>query len=380
MHTLLQYLNTLNDPAGLTRTLGEIAVCRDGTGRMRYLAGNSAAVFRIEHAGAVKSLRCYMHPAPNRAAIYGDKLLRDELYVYTSPDRGEWTDVVVDDWIEGPTLDEAVARAAAARDTTRLAALSEAFDRLGASLVADDRAHGDLKPENLVVTASGELRPIDFDAAYLPEFAGMPSPELGTAAYRHPARSISDFDASLDDYPVALISTALCALTLDPTLYDRYRHREGLLFEPQRIASDPALRDVLALFERRCLAARYRIARLLLSPTLRLFGLEELLRHAAATPEMPESVPELFAEHGLWGYRTPERVVVPPVYDCGFDFTEGLAAVRLGASWHYVDTCGRLAVDASAYECVKPFRRGRARVRRDGRWFEIDPAGEERAI
>ena len=95
---------------------------------------------------------------------------------------------------------------------------------------------------------------------------------------------------------------------------------------------------------------------------------------------MPESVPELFAEHGLWGYRTPERVVVPPVYDCGFDFTEGLAAVRLGASWHYVDTCGRLAVNASAYECVKPFRRGRARVRRDGRWFEIDPAGEERAI
>ena len=119
MHTLLQYLNTLNDPTGLTRTLGEIAVCRDGTGRMRYSAGNSAAVFRIEHAGAVKSLRCYMHPAPNRAAIYGDKLLRDELYVYTSPDRGEWTDVVVDDWIEGPTLDGADARHATRQGSPR---------------------------------------------------------------------------------------------------------------------------------------------------------------------------------------------------------------------------------------------------------------------
>lgn len=32
---------------------------------------------------------------------------------------------------------------------------------------------------------------------------------------------------------------------------------------------------------------------------------------------------ELFVENGLWGYRTPEQVVVPPLYDCGFDFTEG---------------------------------------------------------
>ena len=50
---------------------------------------------------------------------------------------------------------------------------------------------------------------------------------------------------------------------------------------------------------------------------------------------------ELFVENGLWGYRTPEQVVVPPLYDCGFDFTEGLAAVRLGATWHYIDGAGR---------------------------------------
>lgn len=72
-----------------------------------------------------------------------------------------------------------------------------------------------------------------------------------------------DFDASLDDYPAALISTALHALALDPTLYARYSEADGLLFTPQKIGTDAALCEVLALFERRGLAAQYRIARLL---------------------------------------------------------------------------------------------------------------------
>lgn len=241
-----------------------------------------------------------------------------------------------------------------------------------------------------------------------------------------------DFDASLDDYPAALISTALHALALDPTLYARYSEADGLLFTPQKIGTDAALCEVLALFERRGLAAQYRIARLLRSPSLRLPGLPQLLALAAETTETDErtgpeetkntvntattgttgaketagstgpkramgaeetaggnsgptdapadssadgsadgttedptedpagdsaesttgaptedptdgavaEAAELFVENGLWGYRTPEQVVVPPLYDCGFDFTEGLAAVRLGATWHYIDGAG----------------------------------------
>ena len=380
MFTLLQYLNSLHDPAGLLHTLGQIEVCRDPNGRLCCTAGNSAVVFKIRHEGRLKSLRCYTSAAPNRAAIYGDRLLCGELFVYTAPDRGEWVDVVVDEWIEGITLDEAIAAAAEARDTARLTALSSAFDRLGLEMLCDDWAHGDLKPENIIVTPCGELRPIDFDASFLPAFAGMSSPELGTAAFRHPARTAADFDASLDDYPIALISTALHALALDPTLHDRYRDRDGLLFTPQHIAADPALKEALALFERRCLGLSYRIARLLLSPCLRIFGLAELLRFRVNPPPAPDTVPELFAEEGLWGYRTPRTVVIPPLYDCGFDFTEGLAAVRLGRSWHFIDTAGRQIVDASAYESVKPFRNGRACVVRDGRKLEIDRAGHERTI
>lgn len=455
--TLRQYLTTLADTHGLTRTLGEIEVCRDGKGRICYSAGNSAVVFRIRCEGRVRSLRCYMHHPRHLAEIYGEKLLPQELFIYTSPAGGVWVDVVLSDWIEGVTLHEAVAAAAETGDTARLRRFAAAFDHMTAALTADDWAHGDLKPENIVADNWGRLHLIDFDAMFLPAFAGRHSPELGTAAFQHPARTVRDFDASLDDYPAALISTALHALALDPTLYARYSDADGLLFTPQKIGTDAALCEVLALFERRGLAAQYRIARLLRSPSLRLPGLPQLLALAAETTETDEitgpeetknavntattgttgsgetagstgpkramgaeetaggnsgsaggptdgsadspaddsadgttgaptedptdgavaEAAELFVENGLWGYRTPEQVVVPPLYDCGFDFTEGLAAVRLGATWHYIDGAGRTRISCPGCEAVKPFRNGRAPVVRGGRRLEIDREGRE---
>lgn len=413
MFTLRQYLTTLADTHGLTRTMGNIDVCRDGQGRMCYTVGNSAIVFRIRYRGEIRSLRCYMHPPRHLAEIYGDRLLLQELFLYTSPQCGVWVDVVLGEWVDGITLHEAATEAALAGDTPQLLRLAAAFDRMAAALTSDDWAHGDLKPENIIVDRAGGLHLIDFDATFLPAFAGEASPELGTAAFQHPARTIRDFDASLDDYPAALISTALHALALDPGLYARYPDADGLLFTPQQIAGDNALREAIALFERAGCALQYRIARLLYAPTPRLFGLAELLAWAVrdtgaepgAEPDaepgkrpagetgtepgekpagkpgteaaVPGTVPELFVSNGLWGYRTPERTVIPPLYDSGFDFTEGLAAVRIGTSWHYIDTQGRTRIRCTGCEAVKPFRNGRAGIVRDGRRLEIDRTGRE---
>lgn len=390
MHTLRQYLLTLSDPEGLLRTLREVEVCRDAQGRLQYSAGNSAVVFRIRHKGRVRSLRCYLRPVRHLREIYGPRYLERELFLYDAAGRGTWVDVILGDWIEGETLAEAVERSAAARDTQRLQQLAGVFDRLAATMVADDRAHGDLKPENIIVDAQGTLHPIDFDAAFLPEFAGEPSPELGTAAYQHPARTVADFDAWLDDYPAALISTALHALALDPALGERHTATDGLLFTPGRIlrGCDAAYDEVLALFERHGMAVRYRIARLLTVPTPQLFGLAELLaasvRENADLPTQTDpsdgncpAPPELYVENGRWGFRSAEQVVVPPLYDNGFDFTEGLAAVLLGHTWHYIDTRGRVRLSCPGCESVKPFHNGRARIVCNGRRMEIVRRGEQ---
>lgn len=266
MPLLRQYLATLADSRGLTRTLGEIELCRDAQGRPLVSVGNSAAVFRIRHAGRICALRCYLRPPRHLREIYGTRLLEGELYLYETPTHGVWTDVVLDDWIEGETLDRVVRRAAQAGERTRLHDLAAAFDRLAAELLADERAHGDLKPENIVVGTDGGLHPIDFDAAYLPAFAGERSPELGTAAYQHPARTAELYDERLDDYPAALISTALHALACDPSLLLRHGDADGLLLTPQAIPEDAAYREITALFRRRGMALPLRIAELLTSP------------------------------------------------------------------------------------------------------------------
>ena len=100
--------------------------------------------------------------------------------------------------------------------------------------------------------------------------------------------------------------------------------------------------------------------------------LAEAVREKPAARSGTEAeTPELFVENGLWGYRTPEQVVVPPLYDCGFDFTEGLAAVQLGGTWHYIDTAGRTRLSCPGCAAVKPFRGGKAQVVRNGERQEI---------
>lgn len=393
MFSLSQYRMSLEDTLGLTRTSGEWELCRRADGEPWYALGNTAIVFRIRHDGRIRALRCYRRPMRHLREIYGERLLERELFLFTGPDCGVWVDVVMDDWIEGETLRHVLFEAVRNRDADRLTQLSLAFDRLSAELLSDDRAHGDLKPENILVDTADKLHPIDFDAAYLPAFAGERSPELGTAAYQHPARTADDFHAALDDYPAVLIATALHALRVAPELLDRYGERDGLLFDPPHIAEDEALREVLALFERRGWAAQYRLAESLYAPTLHLPQAamlleaahaevirniqpkEEMNHHTAPKSTEMTEIPELFVEGGRWGYRLGTETVVPPLYDCGFDFTEGLAAVRLNTTWHYIDPTGRPVITCPDCEAVKPFHEGRAVVIRHGERLCIDRTG-----
>ena len=364
LFTVTQYLESVLNSRGLTRTLGEIDVCRTTDGRPVFHTGNSAVVFRIRLDGRDRLLKCYTRPHRHLEAIYGDRFRPAELFLYTAPSEGMWADVVVDDWIEGETLREAVRRAAGAGDRMRLAGLSAAFDTLAAAMVSDRTAHGDLKPENLIVDPAGALHPIDFDAAFLPAFAGEQSPELGTAAYQHPARTAADFDASLDDYPAALIATVLHAAAHDPSLLVRYP-AEGLVLDPSAVIEgrSEAYREMLDAFARRGDAVGYRTAQLLRSPVAKLPQAASLFAWRLRPPPPADDPPELAVDAGRWGFRSGGRFVIPPVWDNGFDFSEGLAAVEIAGRWHFIDTAGRVVLNCPPCDAVKPFRNGTAELR-----------------
>lgn len=103
MYTLGQYLFTLDDPHGLLRTLDGLEPERGADGRPLHAVGNSAAVFRVRCGGRRMALRCFLRPMRHLREIYGERLYERELFLYTAPDQGLWADVVLTDWIEGPS-------------------------------------------------------------------------------------------------------------------------------------------------------------------------------------------------------------------------------------------------------------------------------------
>ncbi len=374
----IQILRSVEGSRATFRHLGTPEFKLTAHGRPLYYVGNSAIIFVIKHQGMWHCAKCYTSPVERRrrAIIYGEKLLAEELYIAIDEKRGAWLDVVLEEWREGETLIDYLASLAGANDVDSLCSLSKKFDALALNLLSREWAHGDITCENIIVdNLTGELHLIDFDNVYTPELDGFKSCELGTEAYQHPVRGIDDFDRTIDDYSLALISTALSLIAQDPKIYTANSHLEGLLFDPQKIVErrSELFNQALTLFERKGAATEYRIAELLQSETLSLPTLYPLLhfKHSATCEQANPTT--IFCRDGLWGYLNDfSREVIPPLFDAALSFSESLAAVKLRSTWHYIDAAGRMAINCAAYEQIKSVREGCARVKKDGKWLEIE--------
>ena len=371
-----RYIEILKNSAGYTRTLGAVDVLmKDASGRPCCFVGNRSAVFKIRREGRVMMLKCYTCPKPNLRRIYGDRCLHDEIFIPCGAS-GEYVDAVLTEWVEGRSLMSVLRESAG--DGVAMRRLAEEFDRFALELLEADWAHGDLKPENIIVDAGGVMHAIDFDAVYRPDLADLANDETGTAAFQHPLRTAEFYNKSIDDYPVALISTALHAMSLDTSLCGRFGIDEELLIDPREAVKNrsAALDAVLELFAARCMGVEYRIAQMLKSPVPVLRGLTEMMRLLVrGGVGVEDKIPRLAQSDGLWGYAVEGRFVIPPVFDCGFEFSEGLAAVKLGNRYHYISTDGRAVLSPGVCDAVKPFSGGRAVVIRGGERITIDRSG-----
>lgn len=378
-----QIAATLRSGHVVCRTLPSPRLYPCGGGAAPLYAGNSAVVAKVTLGDDPRpyAMKCYTRRKARLAEIYREAFRADELYVYDISGRGEWVDVVIREWIEGRTLDRALREAVDAGDGERLAELSRSFDRMSAELLRSERAHGDLKPENILLTAGGDMRLVDWDAAWLPAMEGATAVETGTPDWQHPLRTAALYDKHIDDYSVALLSAMLAALAAGCRSLAPYIDLGGRLFSPSaavRGADEPLARAeyLLAL---RGDAAHCRIARLLHSAVPQLPLLGRLLAYALWEVSAEADFADAQLAHspatGGWGYRRGEEWVVPPLYDVGFEPTEGLALVEIGRCRHFIAADMRSVVECSAFESVKPMRGGRAAAVMNGRRCTISRDG-----
>ncbi len=391
--TITQYLESVSNPEGLFRTLGSPEVERDCYRRIKMYAGRRAVIFKIINLGdKPRMMKCFL-----QSSQYGQEIcpyicehaqddpllaqishLRQEIYVFDDNGRGEYYDLILRDWIEGETLENALRKAALAADRETLAQLAGNFDRMARELLQREWAHGDLKPENIIVGPDMHMSLIDYDAMFIPRLAGRRTSEIGTTQYQHPARDGAMFDKSIDNYSIAMISVSLHALARDPSLYAAYNSSDNIILNPAEILADrsPLWEKLLAQWKTAGERQLYLLTKMLRSTDPRLPRLPAVMLYSPPrdVPRPGEMIPVM--QDGRWGYSGPGGdIVIIPQYDHAMDFTESLAAVNFAGVWYFIDCNNRIVINCVQFDAVKPFHEGLAAVKLNGSWGYIDTRG-----
>ena len=268
----------MQDPAGNLDQLAHLVPVLDDHGEPMRSSGAFAVVFKMkdESTGKEYALKCFTEDQEGRAEAYRQiadelesvdstyvtsvKYLEKELFVDSNCDDDEFP-VLLMDWIEGETMDHYIAENL--YDNYAMSMLCYRFCKMAAWLRSQPFAHGDIKPDNIMVRPDGTLTLIDYDGMFVPSMKGQTSPTIGTKDFSHPLRTNDDFDETIDDFALATIALSLKAISLSPSLFDEYASADRLLFSAddyrdlsqskaltalQPLMTDSELNTLLSLF------------------------------------------------------------------------------------------------------------------------------------
>ena len=261
-------------------------------------SGNFAVVFKMkdEQTGKLHAVKCFLKEQEGRAEAYRQiaeelefvsstfltpiKYLDKELFVDSANSEDSEFPVLLMDWVEGQTLDKYIREHI--DDQYELSLLAYQFSRLAMWLMPQPFAHGDLKPDNILVKDDGTLVLVDYDGMYVPTMKSQKARELGSPDFRHPLRTEDDFDEHIDDFSLASILLSLKAIALQPNLLEEYGASDRLLFSEKdyrNLSKSSALGALQQLMQDAELASLYSLFILALSQnnlsqiSFRLFNL-----------------------------------------------------------------------------------------------------------
>ena len=241
-----EYIEAIRLAADNFDKLSHLQPVLDGNGNPMMSSGNFAVVFKMYDPQAHKdvAVKCFLKEQEGRAESYQliaqelaytsssfltpFRYLDKEIFVESQSTNDEEFPVVLMDWVEGETLDRYIQSHLADPNALRLLAFQ--FSRLASWLLSQPFAHGDLKPDNILVRSDGTLTLVDYDGMFVPAMEGTAARELGSPDFRHPLRTAERFNEHIDDFPLAVILLSLKALSLSPTLWNTYGASDRLLF------------------------------------------------------------------------------------------------------------------------------------------------------
>ena len=276
-----EYLAAIRDAHDNLDKLSHLVPVLDNYGEPYRSSGAFAVVFKMkdEQTGKCYALKCFTEEQEGRAEAYRQiaeelefvnspyitfvKYMEKELFVDSNCEDDEFP-VLLMDWIEGETMETYIADHY--MDNYAMSMLCYRFCKMAAWLRSQPFAHGDIKPDNIMVRSDGTLTLVDYDGMFVPAMKGQTSPTIGTKDFSHPLRTIDDFDETIDDFALASIALSLKAISLNPSLLQTYGASDRLLFSAadymdlSKSKTFTALQGLLADDEARTLMSMFLLA------------------------------------------------------------------------------------------------------------------------
>ena len=307
-----EYLAAIRDAHDNLEKLSHLVPVLDNYGEPYRSSGAFAVVFKMkdEQTGKCYALKCFTEEQEGRAEAYRKiaeelefvdspyitsvKYLEKELFVDSNCEDEEFP-VLLMDWIEGETMETYIADHY--MDNHAMSMLCYRFCKMAAWLRSQPFAHGDIKPDNIMVRSDGTLTLVDYDGMFVPAMKGQKSPTIGTKDFSHPLRTIDDFDETIDDFALASIALSLKAISLNPSLLNEYGASDRLLFSAadyldlSKSKTMTALQDLLADEETRTLLSMFLLAsakKNLSMCSFRLFSVEKPKEEEVWSTEVTE--------------------------------------------------------------------------------------------
>ena len=262
-----EYVKAIQDAGDNLDKLAYLTPVLDDHGEPYRSSGAFAVVFKMQdkRTGKYYALKCFTEEQEGRADAYRQiadeldlldspyitsvKYMEKELFVDSQCEEDEFP-VLLMDWVDGETMEAYIA--ANYRNQSAMLMLSYRFGKMAAWLRTQSFAHGDVKPDNIIIRPDGFLTLVDYDGMFVSSMKGCKSPTIGTKDFSHPLRTMDDFDETIDDFSLASIALSLKAISMKSTLLDIYGASDRLLFSENDYRNPSNSKVISALQELMC--------------------------------------------------------------------------------------------------------------------------------
>ena len=262
-----EYVKAIQDAGDNLEELAHLTPVLDDHGEPYRSSGAFAVVFKMldKSTGKYYALKCFTEEQEGRADAYRQiadeldmvdspyitsvKYMEKELFVDSQCEEDEFP-VLLMDWVEGETMETYIA--ANYHNQSAMSMLCYRFGKMAAWLRSQSFAHGDVKPDNIIIRPDGSLTLVDYDGMFVSSMKGSKSPTIGTKDFSHPLRTMDDFDETIDDFSLASIALSLKAISMNSTLLDTYGASDRLLFSENDYRNPSNSKVISALQELMC--------------------------------------------------------------------------------------------------------------------------------